>query len=54
MTDMYILDGKKAIPADLMTWARWYETADRTVAKTATGNGDVSHLITQPRCNLEY
>lgn len=34
MTDKYILDGKKAVPADLMTWAKWYETAHRHVAKT--------------------
>lgn len=27
MSDHYILQGKTAVPADTMTWARWYETA---------------------------
>jgi len=34
MSDKYILDGHKAVPADLMTWAKWYEKADRRVAKS--------------------
>jgi hypothetical protein len=35
MTGQYILMGKLAIPEDdLMAWARWFETADRKVART--------------------
>ena len=35
MMDRYILDGTQPVPcADLLTWRRWFETADRTVAKT--------------------
>jgi hypothetical protein len=36
MTDKYILEGKIAKPVDLNTWARWYETADRHVAKSGS------------------
>jgi hypothetical protein len=36
MADHYILDENgKPRPADLMTWARWFETADRKVWRTA-------------------
>ena len=34
MSRYYILDGKRAVAAGLMVWARWYETADRKVANT--------------------
>jgi len=34
MSDKYILDGKNPVSADLETWAKWYETASRRVAKT--------------------
>lgn len=34
MMDHYILDGHRAVPVDMMTWAKWLQTADRTVAKT--------------------
>jgi len=35
MSDKFILDGHKPIPCDdLMQWAKWFETADRIVAKT--------------------
>ena len=30
----YILKDKKIIPVDLMTWAKWSETADRVVRQT--------------------
>ena len=33
MSDKFILDGKTPVPADLMTWAAWFEKADRHVAK---------------------
>lgn len=33
----YILDGKVPKPVDLMTWASWFETADRHVGRTYRG-----------------
>jgi hypothetical protein len=46
VSDKYILEGKKAIPAaDLMTWARWFETADRHVASTTIGDVRVSTVF---------
>lgn len=40
MTDQkYILDGHEPVPVDLMTWARWFETADRHVARTEVRPG---------------
>lgn len=35
--DKYILDGKTPVPADLETWANWYQNADRRVAETKVG-----------------
>lgn len=40
MREHYILEGKKAVPCDLNTWARWYERSSRRVAFSE--NGDVS------------
>ena len=35
MSDKYILDGHNPVPCDdLIEWARWFETANRHVAKT--------------------
>ena len=46
MSDKFILDGHKAVPCDdLATWARWFETADRTVAKTEIGGASVSTVF---------
>jgi len=46
MSDKYILEGKQAIPCDdLLKWGKWYEKADRKVAKTSTVNGDVSTVF---------
>lgn len=48
MTDKYILDHvtHEAIPADdLITWARWYESADRRVALTEVGPYHVSTVF---------
>lgn len=42
MTNKYILDGKTVIPADLMTWAKWFETADRGVAQDVIGEVRIS------------
>lgn len=39
MNDKYILDDKNVVVSvNLETWAKWYETADRTVAKTNVNN----------------
>ena len=37
--DKYILKDKKIVPVDLMTWTRWFETANRHVAKTTLKDG---------------
>ena len=36
MNNKYILDenGQPALEPDLITWAKWFETADRSVAST--------------------
>jgi len=39
MTDEYILRGKVAVPAELLEWAKWFETADMRVAKTTLKDG---------------
>jgi hypothetical protein len=45
MSDHFILEGRKAVPVGLLVWAKWFETADRVVAKTTTPNGDVSTVF---------
>lgn len=45
MSDKYILDGHKPVPADLMGWARWFETADRHVAQNNIGALRVSTVF---------
>jgi len=45
-TKYYILEGHTAVLAtDLITWAKWFETGDRTVAKTKIGDSDVSTVF---------
>ena len=34
MSEHYILEGKKVVSCDLMTWARWFESAERHVVKS--------------------
>jgi hypothetical protein len=34
MSEHYVLEGKEAKSVDLITWAKWFEAADRHVAKT--------------------
>lgn len=35
MSDTYILEGTQPVPcADLLTWGRWFEAADRQVVET--------------------
>ena len=45
MNDKYILDGHKAIPADLMTWAKWFQTAERHVADEMVGSVRISTIF---------
>ena len=46
MTDKYILLYKTPVPErDLLAWARWFETADRHVAKSLVGDVRVSTVF---------
>lgn len=46
MSDLYILDGKTPVPEpDLLTWAQWFEHADRQVADTMQGDVRVSTVF---------
>lgn len=46
MIDRYILIGQSPVPEpDLMTWARWFETADRIVVQTPIPGGRVSTVF---------
>jgi hypothetical protein len=39
MDAYYILDGTEPVAVDLLTWGRWFETADRHVAATTLADG---------------
>lgn len=45
MSDKYILDGRTPVPCDLLTWAKWFETAERHVAKDVMGDVTVSTIF---------
>ena len=48
MSRHYVLDENRVcVPADLMTWARWFESNDhlRIVAQTKAGEADVSTVF---------
>ena len=46
MNNLFILDGKKTIPCDnLFQWGRWFDKADRVVAKDQCGNAKVSTVF---------
>ena len=46
MSDKYIeVEGVPQPEPDIMVWAKWFETADRTVMKTKTRNGEVSTVF---------
>lgn len=45
MSDHWILDGKTPVKADLMTWARWLQNAERSVAKNKEGDVLVSTVF---------
>lgn len=57
MSDKYILDTDGRTPKpepDLMKWARWFETAERTVAKTQVGKLKVSTVFLGLDYNFGY
>jgi len=41
----YILDGRHAKAVDLLTWARWFETADRHVANEIVNGYRISTVF---------
>ena len=41
----YILEGKNIKAVDFLTWAMWYESAERTIARTEVGNVIVSTVF---------
>lgn len=47
MSEKYILDadGKPVLCEDLMTWSKWFETADRNIAKTEIGDVSISTVF---------
>ena len=45
MSKHYILDGHKPVLVDLMTWAHWFEKADRHVAQKIQGDVRVSTVF---------
>jgi hypothetical protein len=46
MSHLYILDeNHNHIPVDVMTWAMWFETADRQVAEDYVGHVRVSTVF---------
>jgi len=45
MGDHYILKDKKAVPVDLITWAKWFETADLHVAMDEIGDVRISTVF---------
>ena len=45
MDRYYILDGHEPVACDLMTWARWFETADRHIKLTEQNNVRISTVF---------
>jgi len=45
MSKHFILKNKEIIEIDLMTWAKWFETSERIVAKTVLNKGIVSTIF---------
>jgi hypothetical protein len=41
----FILDGHEAVPCDVMTWARWFEKANRQVARDVVGDVVISTVF---------
>lgn len=45
MNEYYILEGRTVVPADLMTWGRWYEKNERRIKRETIGDSDVSTVF---------
>ena len=45
MSRHYILDGHEPVACDMMTWARWFESADRHVRQTIQGDVTISTVF---------
>lgn len=45
MSDKWILEGHTPVAVDLMTWAKWFETADRHVAREDRDGVQVSTVF---------
>ena len=45
MSEHYILEGKKAVPADMMTWAKWFGSDKKRVAFTEKDGIKVSTVF---------
>lgn len=45
MNEKYILDGKTPVQVDLLEWAKWFDTADRSVGRTEIGDVSVSTVF---------
>jgi hypothetical protein len=45
MSLYYILDGREPVACDMMTWARWFERADRHVRQTLQGDVTISTVF---------
>ena len=46
MSDNYVLDGTTPkLEPDLMTWAQWFESADRKVARSEVGKTKISTVF---------
>lgn len=46
MGEHYILQNRKPVPVDLLTWAAWFEdAAERFVKKTTIGDSEVSTVF---------
>ena len=44
-TQKYILKGKKLVKVDVLTWAQWFETADRKIGFDVIGEKQVSTVF---------
>ena len=51
-TTKYILDGQTPVPVDTLTWAKWYETAYRRVARDEIGPYQISTVFLGYEPNL--
>ena len=43
--EYFILEGETPKPVDMMTWAKWFETADRVIASDRIGKISISTIF---------